>query len=226
MMKFKSGMPWNKKQYKTCKKYGLFFILWIVFLAGAWIAVDQNQPFAMHNHQQTKISEADHNEVERSSARINESRNEFTVRVASNPQKIDWTGELVFLKVVQFLENPQTNIVQLFDEKINRLESEEYYAGAYYLQDHLYCELIWISNNEQLSLGFKLLGLTQDIKKLENIIEIKLQRPSTEIYQEKYYKKGWYDKVYNNMKYDMEYRHETQGDQSTLIMNIHPHIYH
>lgn len=226
MLNFKRGMPWNEKQYKTRKKYRVFFILWIVFLAGAWIIVDQNQPFAMHNHQQTKIAEVDHNEVERSSMKTSESRNAFTVRMAANPQKIDWTGEVFFLKVIQFLENPQMNIVQVFDEKINQLESEEYYAGAYYLQDHLYCELIWISNNDQLSLGFKLSGATQDIKNLENIIEATLKRPSIETQQDSYYKKCWYDKVYNKMKYDIEYSHDTQEDKSTLTMNIHPHVYH
>lgn len=217
----------SEKRYKNHKnRYIVYLVAGVFFFTLIGIIVKQNQPTMPDNGAKTAIIKDQPDKLDKSAQKTGESRNEFTIRMVANPQKIDWTGETLFFKVIQFLENPQTNIVQLFDGKIKQLEAEEYYAGAYYLQDHLYCELLWISNNNQLSLGFKISGATQELKKLESMIESTLRKPSVETNQENYHKKGWYNKVYNNMKYDIEYTCDTQGTKSTLTMNIHPHIYH
>jgi hypothetical protein len=203
------------------------FIVIISLLGLAGIALKQYYPVETTTDQQPIIVKSQVTSERRDqSANANESRSDFTAKVIANPQKIDWTGAVLFDKVMRYMDEPQTNIQQLFDEKINYLNLEEYYAGSYYLQDGLYCELIWISNKDHLSLGFKISGLTPNVKTLENVIEAKLNKPSKEIYQENYYMKGWYNKIYNNMNYDIEYSHYTDNDQSTLMMNVHPYVYH
>lgn len=202
-------------------------IIIISFLGVTVIALNENQHDKTATDQQpiVKKSSVPNKQIYKP-ANANESRNDFTTKIVAKPQKVDWTGAVLFATVMQYLETPQTNIQQLFDGKINRLNQEEFYAGSYYLEDSLYCELIWISNKDHLSLGFKMSGITPNVKALENVIEARLNKPSKEIYQKNDYMKGWYDKTYNNMNYDIEYYHHSDNERSTLIMNIHPYVYH
>lgn len=220
---------WGKNEYKNRKKVVITYLIPIMFFSVlSERTLDQNEQVVPTNSEQTTISESQqHNEVGKSLSKTYESRNDFIVRIKSNPEKVDWTGDVVFSKVMQWLNNPQINIVQLFDGKITLLSGEEFYAGSYYLQGNLYCDQIWISNNDHLSSEIVLSGSNQDIKNIENIIESKLKKPSKEDYEDNHYKKGWYDKTYNNMKYEIEYSHDIQEDQSAvLIIHIHPQIYH
>lgn len=229
-MKFNGPVNGNKNRNTFGHKIGIGLLIFVALFLG-WLVLRQTPNFAENSKAEKEVSEHQEKRFEEkldaSAASTRESRNAFTMRIVSNPQAIDWTGDFLFSKILQFLENPQMNVLQLFDERISQLEGEAYYAGSYHLKENVFCELLWISNNEQLSLGFKLSGPTQSIKHLERSIENRLQKPSTEEQQDKHSKKGWYDKVYNKMKYDIEYSHdELQAGQSTFIMNIHPHVNH
>lgn len=221
---------WGKSNYKTRKKIAItYFTAIIIFFVLASRTLDLNKLAIINNSQQTEILNSHHYEyseytgLKKASPKTSESRQDFTTKIMSNLQKVDWT---LFSKIIQLLGNQKADIVQLFNGKIVRLESDQFYAGSYYLQDKLQCDLIWISiPGDYLSLGIQFSGSNQNVKNMENIIESKFEKKFLirEDYQDNHYKKGLYDKVYNHRKYDVEYIHDTHNDQSTLIINIHPH---
>lgn len=198
----------------------LCFVVIISFGSITAVVVKEHHKVPTNDYDQQFITSRlkSSDEREPQYATQNETRNDFTAKIIANPQNVDWTGENLFAKVMSYLNDPSTNIQHLFDEKISQLVSEEYYAGAYYLKDGLYCELIWISNKDHLSLGFKISGLTPDIEKLEKVIRLTLKEPSKEVSQQNEYMKGWYDKTYNNMNYDIEYYHQSEQGHSTLSL--------
>jgi|GEM_PF-3189421 len=96
---------WGENEYKTRKKVATtYFIPIILFSALAGRTLDQKEQAAPINSKQTTISESQqYNDLEKSSSKTNESRNDFIIRIRANPQKVDWTGDVLFSKVMQWL---------------------------------------------------------------------------------------------------------------------------
>ncbi|MDQ0202676.1 hypothetical protein [Pectinatus haikarae] len=154
------------------------------------------------------------------------SRNSFSQEAMCNPYNLTWTGITLINNTFKVLHNPKTSISDIFDGNIMKLPNDEYYAGAYTLRDNLQCPLFWISNNDELSLGFQLEGSDKNIQSIfstlfENLGET-TQKEETDS-QKKYY---WLNKIYRGKKYFIECDISTNNDNSLLLVVFHPQIYH
>jgi hypothetical protein len=155
------------------------------------------------------------------------SRNAFSQKVGDKPYQLRWAANDFFYHVLEVLEQPQKSIIEIFAGNISKLPDDEYYAGAYNLDDDLYCPLLWISNNDQLSLGYQLQGSVATIQQGSFGLFGYLGEPTKqeETYkQQKYY---WMDKTYRGMKYFIECDQSiTDAGEGLLTIVIHPQIYH
>lgn len=219
-------IPQDKNQDMIHKKTVIFyFIIIIILFTLTKKTLEPRQLFATSTSQQTTLSEHQHNtEIKKALPQITESRNDFIVKIRSKPQEVDWSGEELLSKILHLLDNPQTDLDQLFNGKIVCFKSEKFYAGSYCLQDNLYCDLLWISiSNDHVSLGIEFSGTNQDVKNIENVLESKINSFILKESSQDHYKKAYYDKIYNHMPYDIELNHDMHNKQSTLQINIHPH---
>lgn len=152
-------------------------------------------------------------------------RNTFTQEVIRHPLTTDWTGIELFTKSMQTLELDQS-IASIFQDSIQQFGTEPYYAGAYRLQNDLFCPLLWFSDNQQFSFGIEWTGNAAKIRELANAIVMQLGPPTekeTGTTEEKQY---WLQKKYKNMDYFIGFTLTLTDENATLDLNVHPQIYH
>lgn len=165
-------------------------------------------------------------ETNNGAQQITDNRNDFSKKITGNPKMVSWNSADLFLRVIKLLEDPTVDMGALFDDTLHQFESEEYYAGAYLLQDHVTCNLLWISANKQFSLGMEFEGSSQGIKNLEHKIEDILGQPTSDERETDTFSQYWLNKKYRNMDYYIETAYDDSEEKTVLRIMIHPQIYH
>jgi len=155
-----------------------------------------------------------------------DNRNDFSRNITENPESVSWNSADLFLKVIKLLEDPTVDMGALFDHTLHQFDSDEYYAGAYLLKDHVKCNLLWISPNNQFSLGVEFEGSSQDINGLERKIEDILGQASSSERESDMVRRYWLNKKYRNMNYYIETAYAESTEKKILRIMIHPQIYH
>jgi len=208
--------------YCRMKRKWMFVCIGIIGLSAVLFYLQREEKWFVHSAAVQKVESVKAHDMQGKM-----SRNVFSQEVQDKPYELKWEANELFYHVLEVLEQPQKSIIEIFEGNIKKMPGDEYYAGAYKLNNHLYCPLLWISNNDHLSLGYQLQGTIGKIQQDSSALLGYLGEPTKkeETYtQQKYY---WLDKTYRGMKYYVECdKAITDAGEGLMTVVIHPQIYH
>jgi hypothetical protein len=204
------------------KRKWMFVCIVLMGLSAGLFYLQRKEPWLVHSVGVQKVGI-----VKKSNIQGEMSRNAFSQKAGDKPYQLKWTANDLFYHVLEVLEQPQKSIIEIFAGNISKLPDDEYYAGAYNLDDDLYCPLLWISNNDQISLGYQLQGSVATIQQGSFALLGYLGEPTKEEETYTHQKYYWLDKTYRGMKYFIECDQSiTDAGEGLLTIAIHPQIYH
>ncbi len=157
-----------------------------------------------------------------------DSDSDFVRSMERKPYYINWESSRLLATMFKLLEQPSSDIMAVFEDKIVKLpDATEYYLGSYQLADHMDCKLLWVSNTSSFSLGADFYGPNSSVVQLESILQEKLGSPDRQESENDQVVSYWLGKRYRDKEYTIicKKRVMPTGEIEWEI-NIYPQIYH